>query len=183
MSYVSRRQVFLDPKGAKRMSNVAFWLRIRWKYIRAAQLSTVQGAAIDVSETFDMRSLEKVHVKRLTSHVKRLIRAHVKSLTVDNFEGLACQTSRLQAGALRQKGRWCAAKECLGTELLLSRHLPCLTQARVVNETFDMRSGVRAAEAQREACASLVIPWAPDHHRMQTMLVSARLARCAKPDA
>jgi hypothetical protein len=39
-------------------------------------------------ETFDMRSPQTAHVKRLVSHVKRLIRAHVKRLTVDNLEGL-----------------------------------------------------------------------------------------------
>ena len=39
-------------------------------------------------ETFDMRSPETAHVKRLPLHVKRLIRAHVKRLTVDNFESL-----------------------------------------------------------------------------------------------
>ena len=177
MSNVSQFQVFSDLPGAKRMSNVAFWLRIRWKCIRAVQLSTVQRATINGFETFDMRSREKVHVKRLTSHVKHLIRAHIKRLNVGNFEGLACQTSRLQAGAPWQKGRCCAAKECLDTEPVLSRYLLCPTQARAVNETFDMRSGVRAVEARREACASLVIQCAPDHHRMQTMLVSARLAR------
>ena len=107
------------------MSNVAFWLRIRWKYIRAAQLSTVQRVEINGFETFDMRFFEMAYVKRLTSHVKRLIQAHVKRLTVDNFDSLACQTSRLHADAPRQKDWRCAGKEFLGTEPVLWRHLPC----------------------------------------------------------
>ena len=72
--------------------------------MRATQLSTVQRVVISGFETFDMRYLKKVHVKRLTSHVKRLIQAHVKRLTVYNFEGLACQTSRLHDGAPLQNG-------------------------------------------------------------------------------
>jgi hypothetical protein len=39
-------------------------------------------------ETFDMRSPETAHVKRLSLHVKRLIRPHVKRLNVGNFKGL-----------------------------------------------------------------------------------------------
>ena len=88
--------------------------------MRPVQLSTVQRAAIIGFETFDMRSFKKVHVKRLTSHVERLIQAYVKRLTVDNLEGLACQTSRLHAGAPRQKGWRCTGKEYLGTEPVLS---------------------------------------------------------------
>lgn len=41
-----------------------------------------------IFETFDMRFPETAHVKRLPLHVKRLIQAHVKRLTVDNFKGL-----------------------------------------------------------------------------------------------
>ena len=145
--------------------------------MRATQLSTVQRAVISGFETFDMRCLKKVHVKRLASHVKRLIQAHVKRLTVDNFEGLACQTSRLHAGYPVQKSQCCAATECLGTAPVLPRRLTCLTPTQALIETFDMRSRVRAVETQREACASLVILCAPDDHRIQTMLVSARLAR------
>jgi hypothetical protein len=93
--------------------------------MKEIQLSTVQRVEINGFETFDMRFFEKAYVKRLTSHVKRLIQTHVKRLTVDNFDSLACETSRLHADAPRQKDLRCAGKECLGTETALSRHLPC----------------------------------------------------------